>query len=74
MTSSLSSWVTAKRIADLDAHSLLKYGATGHASSPNSRRLVILMVRQNQHSRFNLGRQGEEERWMLLFHNATQPN
>ena len=73
MISSLSSWVTAKRIADLDARSLLKCGATRPTSSSNSRRLVMLMLRRNQHSRFNLGRQNEEERWML-FHNATQRN
>ena len=35
MTSSLSSWVTARRIAESEAHSLPKRGATGRASSSN---------------------------------------
>ena len=35
MTSSLSSWVTAKRIAEADAHSLPKCRTTGRASASN---------------------------------------
>ena len=76
MTSSLSSWVTARKAAGVDAHSVPKRRVPELVNSPDQSSLGdILLWRQKPHNMFNLGRIHDEMRGSGCYccvPNATQ--